>query len=292
MDWTYARSLRVSCEAKPKMDFGFGLHPKWLGRGGREEFLAPLKAAGMSVLEFTLHPGTDEWDSMQSLAVECVGAGYRCHFHAPYQPPFTITGFSTDKYDAIRRAYAPALELVERMAEEKSYAPALVIHGATAELPRAELRRDTEAFLRWVLAETEHARPMLENLPHKPPFTRTGESRDEVLDIVSGMHQPRLGICWDLGHDTLLGCTGLPDEKFLRAVRHVHIHDINAAREDHFPLIYGNVPWQADLRALLGIGFAGAAVMEINGYRAQQVEHLPERMAESFTAMRQVVREA
>ena len=268
------------------MEFGFSLHPKWLTNCTREEFLAPLKAAGMSALEFTLHPGTDEWDSMQALAEECVAAGYRCHFHAPYQPPFTIAGFATAKRDAIERAYAPALELVERLAKEKQYAPALVIHGATDVMPREELRRDTEAFLQWVLVKTERARLMLENLPHKPPFVRTGESRDEVLDIVRGLNHPRLGICWDLGHDTLLGFTDLPDQEFLRAVRHVHIHDINAAHEDHFPLVYGNVPWQADLRALAGVGFDGAAVMEINGYRAQKVERLPERMAESFAAMR------
>ncbi len=271
------------------MDFGFGLHPKWLGNGAREEFLAPLKAAGMSVLEFTLHPNTDEWESMKALAEECVCVGYRCHFHAPYQSPFTIAGFSTTQRNAIQRMYAPALELAERLAGEQRYDPALVIHGATAEAPRAELRRDTEAFLTWVLTETKHSRLVLENLPHKPPFTRAGESRDEVLDVVHEMNHPRLAICWDLGHDYLLGYTELPSDDFLRAVRHVHIHDINAAHEDHFPLIFGNVPWQDDLRALARVGFDGAVVMEINGYRAQAVERLPQRMAESFAAMREVI---
>ena len=270
------------------MDFGFSLHPKWLTDCTREEFLAPLKAAGLNALEFTLHPGTEEWNSMSALAEECVRAGYRCHFHAPYQPPFTIAGFATDKRDAIQRAYAPAFEFIERMAREQQYDPAVVIHGATNASPRAELRRDTEEFLLWALEQTHRSRLMLENLPHKPPFVRTGESRNEVLDIVQAMNHPRLGICWDLGHDTLLGYTELPDEAFLRAVRHVHIHDINEAREDHFPLVYGNVPWQADLRALAGAGFDGAAIMEINGYRAQKVERLHERMAESFAAMREV----
>ncbi len=274
------------------MDLGFGLHPKWLTNSTREQFLAPLKTAGMSVLEFTLHPNTDEWAEMRALAEECVNAGYRCHFHAPYQAPFNLAGFATTRRDAIQKMFAPALELAERLAEQQHFDSALVIHGAHAETTRAELRRDTESFLEWVLAETPRVRPMLEILNHKPPFTRTGESRDEVLDIVRAMRalrEPRLGICWDLGHDYLLGYTELPTDDFLRAVRHVHIHDINAAGEDHFPLVYGNVPWQADLRALARVDFAGDVVMEINGYRAQRVERLHERMVESFAAMRELV---
>jgi sugar phosphate isomerase/epimerase len=271
------------------MQFGFGLHPKWLGNGTREEFLAPLKAQGLSVLEFTLHPGTDEWESMRALAEECARAGYPCHFHAPYQAAFNLAGFATSKRDAIQKMFAPAFALAERLAEKQHFDSALVIHGAHAETTRAELRQDTEEFLAWILAEMPHVRPMLEILNHKPPFTRTGESRDEVLDIVRAMNQPRLGICWDLGHDYLLGYTDLPSDTFLRAVRHVHIHDINAMHEDHFPLIYGNVPWQADLRALARVGFDGAVVMEINGYRAQRIERLHDRMAESFTLMREVV---
>jgi sugar phosphate isomerase/epimerase len=272
------------------MEFGFGLHPKWLTNSTREEFLAPFKTAGMSVLEFTLHPNTDEWAEMQALAEECVNAGYRCHFHAPYQAAFNLAGFATNKHDAIQKMFAPALELAERLAEQQRFNSALVIHGAHAETTRAELRRDTETFLEWVLAAMPHVRPMLEILNHKPPFTRTGESRAEVLDIVRALNQPRVGICWDLGHDYLLEYTALPNDGFLRAVRHVHIHDINTAREDHLPLIYGNVPWQADLRALIHVGFDGAVVMEINGYRAQRVERLHERMTESFALMQEVVK--
>ncbi|MBI5029794.1 MAG: sugar phosphate isomerase/epimerase [Chloroflexi bacterium] len=271
------------------MQFGFGLHPKWLGNGTREQFLTPFKAAGLTDLEFTLHPGTDEWESMGALAEECARAGYPCHFHAPYQLPFTLSGFASNQRDAIQKMYAPALELVERLAEENHLVPSLIIHGATANASRAELRRDTEAFLTWVLSATRHARLMLENLPPKPGFTRTGESREEVLDIVRQFHHPRLAICWDLGHDYLLGYTELPDADFLRAVKHVHIHDINAAREDHFPLVFGTVPWQADLRALASVGFDGAVIMEINGYRARVVERLYERMVESFAMMRDVI---
>ncbi|MCI0476579.1 MAG: sugar phosphate isomerase/epimerase, partial [Anaerolineales bacterium] len=250
--------------------------------------LAPLKAAGMSVLEFTLHPEGEEWGAMCALAEECVDAGYRCHFHAPYQGAFNADGFSAPRREELIARYTPPLDFAERMAERGGYAPSLVIHGAHGTGTLAQLTEDTRQFLEWVLERTRHARVMLENLPPKNGFTRLGETPEQIVALVRTINHPRLNVCWDFGHSVLQN-QGLPADDFLRVVRHVHIHDINAAREDHLPLVFGNVPWQDDLRALIRVGFAGAVVMEINGYRAQSVARLPERIADSFAAMREIV---
>ena len=129
---------------------------------------------------------------------------------------------------------------------------------------------------------------MLEILPQKPGYVRMGETYDQVVNLVREFNHPRLNICWDFGH-TVLQNLGLPPADFLRATRHVHIHDLDATRQDHFPLVFGNVPWQDDLRALIQAGFDGAVVMEINGYRAASVPNLRERLAESFALMRAVI---
>jgi sugar phosphate isomerase/epimerase len=273
------------------IELGFALHPKWVEREGREKFLAPLRSAGMSVLEFTLHPEGDEWEATRALVEECVAAGYRCHFHAPYQGVFNAEGFSAAHREQVIARYSTPLDFAERMAERGGYTPALVIHGAHGVGTLASLSEDTQQFLLWVLERTRHVRVMLENLPPKTGFVRVGETYAQVVALVRAIDHPRLHICWDFGHSVLQNL-GLPGDDFLRAVRHVHIHDINAAREDHFPLMFGNVPWQEDLRALLRVGFTGAVVMEINGYRTQSVARLPERLVESFVAMRQVIREA
>lgn len=270
------------------IELGFALHPKWVERIGRENFLAPLKAAGMSALEFTLHPEGDEWSPMRALVEECVRAGYRCHFHAPYQGSFNADCFASERREELMRLYAVPLDFAEQMAQVGGYAPALVIHGAHGTSPLAQLTEDTRQFLLWVLERTQHLYVMLENLPPKKGFVRMGETPEQVSALVRAINHPRLNVCWDFGH-SVLQKQGLPPEDFLRAVRHVHIHDINAAGEDHFPLVFGNVPWQADLRALMHVGFAGTVVMEINGYRAQTVERLHERMAASFAMMREVV---
>jgi sugar phosphate isomerase/epimerase len=270
------------------IELGFALHPKWVERTGRENFLAPLKANGMRVLEFTLHPAGDEWEPMRALAEECVCAGYHCHFHAPYQDPFNSNGFASSRREELMRLYETPLDFAERMAEVGDYSPALVIHGAHGTTTLAQLTEDTRVFLLWVLERTQSARLMLEILPPKPGYIRLGESYEAVVNMTREINHPRLNICWDFGHSYLQNLN-LPPDDFLRATRHVHVHDINDAREDHFPLVFGNVLWQDDLRALMRVDFDGAVVMEINGYRAQAVERLHERMAESFALMKQVI---
>ncbi len=271
------------------IDLGFGFHPKWVGEGAIEGFLGPLRDAGLTTLEFTLHPEGDEWPPMQALAVACVAAGYPCSFHAPYQGRANPAGFAGDRRAELCAFYAPALVLAERLAGVGGASPALVIHGAHGITSLAELAEDTRQFLAWILEQTRRCRPMLELLPPKPGFRRLGETHEQVLAMVRQIGDPRLGVCWDLGHDVLQGYTALPPADFLAAVRHVHIHDLNDAGEDHFPLIYGHVPWQADLRALQAVGFAGAVVLEINGHRASRIPRLYERLVESFAAMRQVL---
>ncbi len=273
------------------VELGFALHPKWVEQAGRENFLAPLKANGMTALEFTLHSPDDEWEPMRALAEECVRAGYRCHFHAPYKDPYNSDGFTTTRRDELMNLYATPLDFAEQMAKLGGYLPTVVIHGAHAKSSLAQLTQDTREFLMWALERVPHARVVLENLPPKPGYVRVGEPHEDVVALVREINHPRLNVCWDFGH-TVLQNQGLPPEDFLRATRHVHIHDIDATRQDHFPLVFGNVPWQQDLRALMAVGFEGAVIMEINGYRAQSVPNLYARLAESYALMSQVLRGA
>ncbi len=272
------------------MELSFGLHPKWIdsSAGSLDGFLNPLTAAGLSALEFTLNPD-EEWEEMRALAEQCLRLGYRCHFHSPYKDPYNSAGFASSRRDELQKLYAPVFELIERWANEADLFPAVVIHGAHGKTSLTQLAADTWHFLGWALTKTTRAHLMLENLPPKAGYNRVGETHEQVLEIVRGLNHPRLNVCWDLGHDVLQGYTQLPGEDFLKAVRHVHIHDINDAGEDHFPLVYGNVPWQKNLRALKRVSFSGAVTMEINGHRASRLDHLHERLADSFALMRKVV---
>lgn len=267
---------------------GFSHHPKWEASAGGDAFLSPLEAAGARALEFTLYPGDEDYGALLTLAEDRVRAGTPCSFHAPYKDPWNPRGFAGDRRAELETLFTPALEFVDRMADLGGFDPPLVIHGAHGRAGLAELTRDTREFLVWVLGQSRRARPMLENLPPKPGYVRVGETPEQVSDVVRDIGHPRLGVCWDFGHSVLQNQLGLPPDEFLRAVRHVHVHDINAAGEDHFPLVYGRVPWQADLDALMRVGFDGFVILEINGYRASALADLRGLLAGSFAAMREV----
>ncbi len=270
------------------MDAGFTLDPSWLGGETVQEFLAPYIAQGLRVLEFILHPHEEDWTCIKRMAEEWVTAGQRCQIHAPYKNISNPERFASTRRAEVQQLYAPALELAEQLAQAGGFAPALVFHGARGTAPMDELVQDTRELLRWVLSETQRARPVLELLPPKT-LNRVGETRDQVLSVVREVNDPRLGLCWDLGHDAILGYPELPSDEFLCAVRHVHLHDVNPAGEDHFPLVHGRVSWQDDLRALQRVGFEGTVTLELSRERTQRAEAWRAQIAASFAAMRTVM---
>ena len=243
---------------------GLNMHPKWLGDGRAEDFLLPLRELGLSVLEFTLDLSSPDWPEMNSLIEECHQLGFGITFHAPYKGPYNPAGFSGAKRDEVERIYRPAIEYAARTAEEAG-PTALVVHGAKGNCPRGELRRDTEAFLAWILEEFLGLRPSIELLFRERDRVKIGDNKAELVEITSGLGSPRVGICWDLGHDARNGSLPVPPG-FIGLVRHVHVHDISPDGRDHSPLIFGNVPYEERLRRLVRSGYEGTVILEVNGY--------------------------
>jgi len=248
---------------------GFSFHPRWLSQtGSAEAFLRPLQEAGLSAVEFTLHPADPDWEAFPPLIAECQRMGLRCHFHAPYMDPYNVAGFSGDMREEVEALYRPAIALAKRFAVQNDGPTALVVHGArAANRSHAQLLQDTIAFMEWLLSQNAGLHVAVENLPRHPPLVKIGTSHRDLVNIVEAVGTPDVGICWDLGHDVLLGATRPPNRAFLRHVTHVHVHDINAAGMDHYPLIYGRVPYRSWLRPLAAEGFDGCVTLEVSGHR-------------------------
>ena len=247
---------------------GLNMHPKWLGDGRAEDFLLPLKELGLRVLEFTLNLSSPDWPEMSSLIEECRRLGFRVTFHAPYKGPFNPAGFSRGERGKVVRLYRPALTYAARIAEEAG-TTILVVHGAKGNSPRDELRRDTRAFLAWIVEEFPALRPSIELLVREERANKIGDNKAELVEIVSGLGSPKVGICWDLGHDARNGSVAAPPG-FIASVRHVHLHDISPDGDDHCPLIFGNVPYEGRLRQLIWAGYKGVVILEVNGYLVSQ----------------------
>jgi sugar phosphate isomerase/epimerase len=243
---------------------GLNMHPNWLVGRSAEDFLFPLREVGLNVLEFALNPSSPDWSEMRSLIEACHRLGFRITFHAPFKAPYNPAGFSGAKRDEVERLYRPALAYAARIAAEAGSTP-LVVHGAKGHGPREELRRDTRAFLAWIGEEFANLRPCIELLVREEKANKIGDNKAELVEIVSSLDSPRIGICWDLGHDARNGSVAAPPG-FIASVRHVHLHDIAPDGTDHSPLIFGNVPYEEYLRQLIRTGYEGAAILEVNGY--------------------------
>jgi sugar phosphate isomerase/epimerase len=194
--------------------------------------------------------------------------GFSLCFHAPYRLPYTVAGFAAQERAEIEAAYAPMLDIAAR------FGPAtVVVHGARSETRcHEEVYADTIAFLRWAVEQYPSLTFALENLNPDPSLAKVGVDRAEVLRVVQEINVPNLGICWDMGHDVRAGRLDLPATAWLRGVCHVHVHDIDGQNVDHYPLIYGRVPYRVWLPALVETGFEGITTLEIEGRRLMSLE--------------------
>ena len=271
---------------------GLNMHPRWVADGPAEAFLFPLRELGLKVLEFTLNLSWPNWPEMSSLIEECRRLGFQLSFHAPFKGPYNPAGFSGPKRGELQVLYAPAIRYAVRVAEEMGPVT-LVVHGAKgnqppddfyppdaahpqgANYPREALKRDTEAFLTWILEESSALHVSLELLYRDAGVTKIGDSKAELVDVVSGLASSRVGICWDLGHDARNGSV-LASREFASWVRHVHVHDISPERadgrsDDHCPLVFGNVPYGDHLRRMGQVGYNGEIILEVNGYHVRDL---------------------
>ena len=257
---------------------GFNMHPRWACGELLPGFLEPLRAAGLRALEFELWDGDPDWPRILPLMEDCRQMGFELCFHAPYRRPHNVAGFAGEKRAEIQADYAPMLDVAAR------FAPApVVIHGARSKTrPHETLYADTVAFLEWVLERYPALTPALENLPPDPRRIKIGATRGEIRDIVEKVGGRRLGLCWDMGHDVVTGRQSTPDAAWLRHVVHVHLHDIDENGTDHYPLLYGRVPYRAWLPTLVQAGFGGIVTLEIKG---GQLVHLKlEQIKQSLVA--------
>ena len=260
------------------------MHPRWAFGEALDGFLEPLRAAGLSALEFQLWPGDPDWPRHPQLMENCRQLGFTLCFHASYRPPCAVTGFSGHERAKIEAAYAPMLDIAA------SFGPApVVVHGANSTTRLyGQVYADTVAFLEWALAHYPTLTFALENLNPDPTLAKVGTERAEVLRIVQEINARNLGICWDMGHDVRAGRLDTPDTTWLRHVRHVHVHDIDDQGIDHYPLTYGQVPYQVWLPALVEAGFKGIATLELRGQQLASVKPVAkmEMLADSIGEIR------
>ncbi len=273
---------------------GFSMHPRWASGAELSAFLSPLQAAGLSALEFELDENLDMWQAFAPLMVGVMQLGMQLSFHAPYRSPYSLAGFAGPRRVDIEQKHRPMLDIAAGWAERDGEMKTVVLHAATAQKPADPdlLIMDTLSFLSWAL---ETYPGLLFALENNHPVTgsqvKVGVARQEVLNLVAALHHPRLRVCWDMGHDYLHGSPLEPESEWLAQVVHVHLHDVNDIGFDHFPLVYGRVPYQPWLRALKGVGMKGTIILELKGHQLKdwQPDRIQTALVDSIRAIAEEV---
>lgn len=249
---------------------GFSMHPRWVNHGGLKAFIDPLRRAGLSALEFELDDRLDCWRDSPPLMETAVSLGLELSFHAPYRAPHSLVGFAGICRPTLEQEYRPLLEIAESWARRTGRPSTLVVHAAVSQQPadRTSLVTDTIAYLQWVEEAFPNLHLALENNhPQVRDEIKVGILRADILQIANCLPPARLGICWDMGHDYLSHQQEQPSPEWLSRVMHVHVHDVDQEDQDHYPLVFGNVPHQVWLQGLKQAGMKGIVILELQGGR-------------------------
>lgn len=257
--------------------------PRWY-QGGPEQldaYLAHLQACGATSTEVVLHHGpADErtarvhllqrdWDRVLG---RYRAAGIAVQVHVSLDPRFATQRW-LNAPDDLKREYAPVLGVLGDLAADQGRV-VLVLHGAgDPAWSREENYAATLGLLRWLAEEVARlpgdALVGLElgaTRAHRP--TAVARSRAEVLALVKEVDAPQVGICWDVAHDftnaeTEPGWTPVPDDDFLARTVHLHLHDVDADGEAHYPPVLGRVPYPTQLAAVAAARPLPSITMEV-----------------------------
>ena len=264
---------------------GLNMHPKWVEGGPPETFLFPLREVGLRVLEFPMDLLVSNREEMDRLISACRRLQFAVSFHAPYGGRYNVARFLGPERGDIQRLFEPVIGYAAAIAHEDG-PTTLVVHGAKARGGRRAMKRATQCFIDWLGEQSPGLSPALELRVLEPGVVKIGDRKAELLDVVAHCRNPRVGICWDLGHDALNGSIAAPPG-FVEQVTHVHVHDVSPAGEDHYPLLFGNAPYDDRLEQLYRASYSGDLILEVDGYSILQLAR--ERSVSYMTILRESV---
>jgi sugar phosphate isomerase/epimerase len=254
-----------------KLDLGFSQSEIYRLLYGGRLVLSRLRELGLEAVETPIGPETDG-QALMAQAAACHEAGLRVSLH-PYTEgtAYNPACLSDEQDNPCRELHEHFFELAAEVARLQESPTVVNIHSAAASLKRSRsgLVDQSVRFFEWARAmcrgHVPEVRPVAE-LQIRPnqdePIQRIGDVYDELLEVVE---RSDCGACWDFGHAVMnarrFDVPLDPPQILLARFVHVHCHDVD--RDDHQPLVFGNVPWRRFLNALGGARFDGTVILEV-----------------------------
>lgn len=147
--------------------------------------------------------------------------------------------------------------------------PLTVVHPGNSPIPLTHdqtIEENVKALRRLMpVAEKYNMKIALENLHN------TVSTADDLIAIVDEVNHPLLGVNWDVGHANMNGLDQYEEiTKLGKRLWSLHLHDNGGppaahGADWHLPPFYGNINYDAIMRALLAVGYAGTFNFEADG---------------------------
>lgn len=110
------------------------------------------------------------------------------------------------------------------------------------------------------------------NIAPKKRYTANAE---ELVELVDGLHSPRVGVCWDFEHASIMEQDQTSALRFIgRRLKATHVSDQYGIQADHQIPYLGSTRWEEFLPVLKEIGYEGDFVYETHRYTQNMPDEL------------------
>lgn len=217
-----------------------------------------------------------------------VDLGFQISFHAPGR-----FRFPHDLDLQIEKLSGLATFMYQRFQQ----VALVVVHPLNSKTqPRAEIIANTLEYLkRLVQAQPKiPARFAVEILRNRAESDKvhSGDSYQELLDIVAHFEDYHLGICWDFGHASAMYQRGLqekfPPPEFTTKVIHCHVHDCSNEKT-HLPLGLGSVPIEQNIKLLQQYKYNGILNLELMPHKIDDTKNFLNYVDQSVGLLRRLI---
>lgn len=204
-------------------------------------FFARKYGFGLEIAEYSTAWNMDRrFDVTDSRVRESLKGISRSIFHAPVNELFPCAVDEKARELAAYR-YRQAMDLAKGYGSQK-----VVIHGGFTPWFYYPVWYVSQSIAFWkeFLKENPDGNIVLENVLETTP--------DLIVDILEGVNDPRLRMCFDVGHINAYSYVPILDwlEVCAPWIGHIHINNNNGKEDRHSGLLDGNIPMKELLRKI------------------------------------------
>ncbi|WP_425446698.1 TIM barrel protein [Dethiothermospora halolimnae] len=255
------------------MKLGFTFDEKILNKIEINKLLSKASEIGVSSIE--LSPDKNIIDVKKYLDIAKVANDYSVdiNYHIPYFADnnlYEIMNFKEHE-TKVKEKYVSLLSIIEEIEQLISKKSIIVVHGANYNNIESFNKGiyNMLSFIDWILnflsRKNINISLALETL-RKEQSRVIGDTREDIFKIVNDFNSNRLGVCWDITHDTMNYYPHEPplNDDFLNKIIYTHIHGIDLNNnKSHFSIKNSDIDFNREVEFLKNNNYDGILNLEL-----------------------------